>query len=101
MPDYVIMSKPVVRSAPVSENDDPSDDGTSNKGKPSEEKLLENKPSEDKPSDGKLAEENTTKDKPSEPKRLKTDTSADHSLEDETSCEDERPELEPSQNGKS
>ncbi|KAK1781475.1 acyl-CoA N-acyltransferase [Copromyces sp. CBS 386.78] len=73
MPDYVIMSKPVVRSALVSE-DKPLE------SKPCEDKSSENKPSENKPSEVEPSEDN-----PSEDKSLKTDTSGDHSLEDKAS----------------
>lgn len=75
MPDYVIMSRPVVRSALVSA-DNPSED------KVSEEKPSEGKPSEEIPSEDKTTQDKPSGDKPSGHKRLKTDTSRDHSLDD-------------------
>lgn len=88
MPDYVIMSKPVLRPAPLAE-DNPSD----------EEKPSEDEPSEDQPSEAQSSEAQSSEDKPSERKRLKAKTSEDHSLTDKQN-EDGKSNPKPSQDEK-
>lgn len=90
MPDYVIMSKPVVRSTPVSKEDMRSEGNLSQEklpdNKSSQDKTFDGKPSEEKRSEEESSENKPCEDKPSGNKRLKTDDISDENpLEDKES----------------